>query len=129
VSDPVTTWPCDSVDLYEGEIITFKGKLEGVRYARDASTGYGHFVGRARETPCLMLTFSDWSEVFVNIVDQATARGIRIPLSSYVTVKARVVDEDGTLEAIAIWTPGGVPQPLARDPEKASGDLTERKSA
>lgn len=24
---------------------------------------------------------------------------------------------------------GGVPQPLARDPKKASGDLTERKSA
>lgn len=103
MAEPVTTWPHDSVDLYKGEIITFKGKLDAVRWNpphRGAS---------------VCLSFADWSLVSIDVCDVCTAQGIRIPLSSYVTVKARVVDEDGTLEAIAIWTQGGVPIPLARD--------------
>lgn len=126
--EPITS-DDDLRDLREGAIVTLKGKLENVRYGGDGRSARGEKQNIHWPGASLVVTFADWSMVAVNVVDGPTAKGIRIPLSSYVTVKARVIDEDGTLEAIAIWTPGGVPQPLARDPEKASGDLTERKSA
>lgn len=99
----------DLRDLREGAIVTLKGRLENVRWGR-------------RDRASLVLNFADWSMATVNVVDDPTAKAIRIPLSRYVTVKARVIDEDGTLEAISIWEPGGVPIPLA----KLSGDPTER---
>jgi hypothetical protein len=105
MSEPVTTWPCDSVDLYEGEIITFKGRLAAVRRADPTGN---------RWKPSIVLAFTDWSMVLIGLVDGCTARSIRAPLGCYVTVKARAIDEDGTLQAIAMWEPGGVPQPLGK---------------
>lgn len=118
--EPITS-DDDLRDLREGAIVTLKGKLENVRYGEKtwASTSRSRF---ARGEPCVVIAFADWSMLTVNVVDESTARAIRIPLSRYVTVKARVIDEDGTLEAISIWEPGGVPIPLA----KLSGDPTER---
>lgn len=102
-------WEEIASPVLKGAIVTLKGRLENVRWGR-------------RDGACLVLNFADWSMATVNVVDDPTAKAIRIPLSRYVTVKARVIDEDGTLEAISIWEPGGVPIPLA----KLSGDPTER---
>lgn len=115
--DPITS-DDDLRDLREGAIVTVKGQLESVRYDRARHRNRGRLRavrdGMPRDLPGIVITFADWSMVHINTVDDDAARSIRIPLREYVTVKARVIDEDMTLEAVAIWTQGGVPIPLVR---------------
>ncbi len=99
--------------LRVGAVLTLKGKLEAVRYARKG--GQRHV--RGMDGPYLMLTFSDWSELYPLLADDATARGVRIPLSSQVVVKAMLINEDGDLMAIAIWENGPNPVPIALSPD------------
>lgn len=108
--EPVTSYD-DLCDLREGAIVTLKGRLEAVRW------------NPPHRGPSICIIFADWSMVSIDVCDIPAARAVRIPLQSYVTVKARVADEDGTLEAIAIWQPGCAPIALAAD---LSGHPAER---
>lgn len=117
----------DDADLFRldvGDLVNLKGKLESVRYGTGPRSGRA-LTPTARTIsapgqPSLVVTFADWSMLSVSICDEATARSIRIPLSTYVCVKARIINEDNELEALAIWELGSNPVPIPL----SSGSLT-----
>lgn len=96
----------DLVGLRMGAIVNVKGKLDAV--ITKPTNGLC--------APYLCVAGPDWSLIYVNLADEATARSIRTRLGAYVTVKAEVTSEDAELEAIAMWEMGGgVPLPLRAD--------------
>jgi hypothetical protein len=95
-----------------GAIVTLKGAFKGAY----RSTGHPPCG------PCIDIAFHDWTETWVTLPDAASADAVTIKDGAQVTIKARVTSEDGDMEAIAIWEPGGAPIALGRE---TSRDVTE----
>lgn len=87
-------------DLHVGDTCLVKGKLEAVRYGGRPRLNRA-FPGR--DEPSAVITHADWSMTSIAVYDEATARSIRVPLGTYVTVRCQVINEDAELAAIAIW--------------------------
>lgn len=111
----------DDPELFElpvGALVNLKGKLEAVRYGdghgrtRSPITKGGEVQSPMERKSSLVITFADWGMLSVSIQTEEIARSIRIPLGTYVCVKARIVNEDNELEAIAIWELGNNPVPI-----------------
>ena len=108
----------DLAELRVGGIVNIRGRLSAVRYGDRHGSSLGRRLlqgGIEAETciapthadPSLVVTCADWSDIAVTLRDYATAKSIRIPLSTYVCVKAQKIHEDGDLLALAIWELGG----------------------
>lgn len=114
--DHVDVTCSDDAELFEagvGAIIHMKGKLEAVRYGKDADPKSGTWRGQCSGKttvfggPSVVVTFADWSMLSAGIDTGDLARAIRIPIGKYVCVKAEVINEDCELRALAIWELGG----------------------
>lgn len=99
-ADTVTSYD-DLTALREGAIVTLKGRAALVPSSHTPHKG----------ALAIHMNFADWSMVYIGLAEPVAV----FPTGRQVTLKARVIDEDGTLEAIAVWEPGGSPIPLARD--------------
>lgn len=98
--DIITSQDDMTCDWGVGEVVTIKGKLDAVIFG----------------TPSICIAFPDWTLIYVHLASHVRSAALKpVRIGSYVTVKARVVDEDCTLEAIALWEQGGVPIALSRD--------------
>lgn len=100
-------------EMRVGQIGTVKGKLENVRYGGADGTARKEIQNPHWADPSLTIAFADWGMLAITLRDYAAAKGIRIPLSTYVGVKVQKIHEDGDLMALAIWELGGLTvQPL-----------------
>jgi len=101
------------VEMRVGQIGTVKGKLENIRYGGAERTARGEKQNPNWADPSLCIAFADWGMLSITIRDYATAKGIRIPLGTYVCVKVQCISEDAEVMALAIWEMGkGNVQPL-----------------
>lgn len=105
-------------ELAVGETCLVKGRLEAVRHGDAAGTRVTK-GGRVapdsvgdRRRPSIVITHADWSMTACAVSDGCTARSIRTPLGTYVTVRCQVINEDAELSAIAIWETGASPVPV-----------------
>ena len=89
-------------EMRVGQIGTVRGLLEAVRY------------GDRRSGPGIVVRFADWGMLAIEVESEAAARSIPFRINEYVCVKVQCVDEDATVQALAIWQMGGggVPLPL-----------------
>lgn len=93
-------------EMRVGQIGTVNGRLDAVLYGND-----GRLPGGI-SAPALRIAFSDWSNIHIALRDYATAKGLRIPIRTYVTVKVQCISEDAEVMALAIWEMGN-PVPIA----------------
>lgn len=93
-------------EMRVGQIGTCKGKLENIRYGGGRTTARSETQNANWGDPSLTIAFADWGMLAVTLRDYATAKGIRIPLGTYVGVKVQKIHEDGDLMALAIWELG-----------------------
>lgn len=99
-------------EMRVGQIGTVRGKLENIRYGGSGRSARGERQNPNWSDPSLCIAFADWGMLSITLRDYATAKGIRIPLGTYVCVKVQCISEDAEIMALAIWEMGDNPVPI-----------------